>query len=200
MAEEKGKAESSGIVSPVEMFTRFMLTGNPAIGADFQQWSWLPGMGFLDSNLWWGTQKQRLTPHEGVDFVQYLDTSDHIRHLDSGLMIQSILAGEIVQVHRDFLAWSLYIRHPQFVVAGRVLHTVFAHLHPRQKALGRQVIASEEIGTLEQYSQSRVPLHLHFTVAWISGQVDPGQFSWRLLGNPEHVTLVNPNRPILPNA
>ncbi len=185
-------------LSPSLLFTQTLLTANPLLATEFQQWSWLPGMGFQDINLWWGAKKKRLVPHEGIDFVQYRTRNDNARPLDSGLIIPSIFSGKIVQIHRDFLAWSLYIKHPQFVVSGRVLHTVFAHLQPTEKMeTGLQIIASEKVGTLEQYKQSNAPLHLHLSLAWISEQVSSRRLSWQLLNDRDLVALVNPCEIIL---
>lgn len=151
-------------------------------------------MGFQDTGLWWGDGKKRITPHEGVDFVRYRDRNGKSWSLEGGLAVPSIFPGEIAWLHRDFLAWSLYIRHPQFVLPGRVLYTVFGHILPGEKeSVGRQVAAGEVMGALEKYQQNNiVPLHLHLTIAWISEVVAPEELSWQLLNNRDLVTLVDP--------
>ena len=151
-------------------------------------------MGFQDTGLWWGEGKKRITPHEGVDFVQYLDRNGKSWSLAAGLVIPTIFSGEIAWLHRDFLAWSLYIKHPQFVLPGRVLYTVFGHMLPGEnESAGRRVASGEVVGSLEKYQQNNiVPLHLHLTIAWISEVVAPEELSWQLLNDRDLVTLVDP--------
>ena len=76
------------MTSLTHLFTRSLLVANPAMAARFQEWSWMPGMGFQDDNLWWGEGKKRTTPHEGVDFVRYRDRNGKIRNLVSGVAVE----------------------------------------------------------------------------------------------------------------
>ncbi len=151
-------------------------------------------MGFQDTGLWWGEGKKRITPHEGVDFVRYRDRNGKSWSLAGGLAVPTIFSGEIAWIHRDFLAWSLYIRHPQFVLSGRVLYTVYGHLQPGKKlCVGQRISAGEVVGFLEKYRlDNTVPLHLHLSIAWISEVVAPEQLSWQLLNDSHLVTLVDP--------
>jgi len=176
------------------LFTRSLLANNSAMAARFQQWLWEPGMGFQDTGLWWGEEKKRITPHEGVDFVRYRDKSGKVCNLVGPLAVPTIFPGEFSWFHRDFLACSLYIKHPQFVLPGRVLYTVFGHLLPGEKeSVGWQVAAGEVVGSLENYHRNNiVPLHVHLTIAWISEIVAPEELSWQLLNNRDLVTLVDP--------
>ena len=176
------------------LFTRSLLAKNPAMAAQFKQWVWSTGMGFQDTGLWWGEGKKRITPHEGIDCVRFRNRNGKVCNLVGPLAVPSIFPGELVRIHRDFLAWSLYIRHPQFVLRGRILYTVFGHLQPLEKEyIGRRVAAGEVVGSLEKFQQNNiVPLHVHLTIAWISEDVDPEQLSWKLLNDPDLVTLVDP--------
>ena len=151
-------------------------------------------MGFQDTGLWWGEGKKRITPHEGVDFVQYRDRNGKSWNLVGVLAVPTIFPGELARLHRDFLAWSLYIRHPQFVMSGRVLYTVYGHLQPgKNESVGQRVATGEVVGSLEKYQQNNiVPMHLHLTIAWISEVVAPEQLNWQLLNDRDLVTLVDP--------
>ena len=151
-------------------------------------------MGFQAYNLWWGERKKRFSPHEGVDYVEYLDRKGKSRNLVSGMAVPSFFSGEITRFHRDFLAWTLYIRHPQYVMSDHVLYTVFGHLQPREKVdVGQQVVADEVIGFLENYRQdSAAPLHLHFTGAWVSESLSPEDLDWQLLNDSDQVILIDP--------
>jgi hypothetical protein len=176
------------------LFTRSLLAKNPAMAVLFQQWSWRPGTGFQDTDLWWGKEKKRITPHEGVDFVRYRDRNGKSWSLAGGLAVPTIFPGELAWCHQDFLARSLYIKHPQFELSGRVLYTVFGHLQPLEKeSVGRRVAAGEVVGSLEKYQQNNiVPLHVHLTIAWIPEVIAPEDLSWQLLNDRELVTLVDP--------
>ena len=151
-------------------------------------------MGFQDTGLWWGEEKKRITPHEGVDFVRFCDRNGKVRNLVGPLVVPTFFPGEIARLHRDFLAWSLYIRHLQFVLPGRVLYTVFGHMLPKDKeSVGRQVAAGEVVGSLENYHRNNiVPLHVHLSIAWISEVVAPEELSWQLINDRDLVTLVDP--------
>lgn len=176
------------------LFTRSLLAKNHEMATRFREWLWTPGMGFQDDNLWWGEGKKRISPHEGVDYVRFHDRNGKSWNLAGGLAVPSIFPGKIVRLYRDFLAWSLYIRHPQFVMPGRVLYTVYGHLQPGKKVcVGRRVAAGEVVGFLEKYRQNDiVPLHVHLTIAWISEVVAPEELSWQLLNDRDLVTLVDP--------
>lgn len=176
------------------LFTRNLQAKNPSMASRFQQWLWGPGMGFQDTGLWWGEGKKRITPHEGVDFVRYRDSSGEVCNLAGVLAVPTLFPGKLVRLHRDFLAWSLYIRHPQFVLPGCVLHTVYGHLQPGKRiCVGQRVAAGEVVGSLEKYRHNNtVPLHVHLTIAWISEVVAPEELSWQLLNDRDLVTLVGP--------
>ena len=177
-----------------QLFTRNLLAANPAFAVRFREWSWEPGMGFHDTGLWWGEAGKRITPHEGIDLVRYYDESGAVQDLTGPLAVPINFSGELVRTHRDFLAWSLYIKHPQFVRSGYVLHTVFGHMLPgKREAAGQRAAAGEVVGSLEKYQQNKtVPLHLHFTIAWIAETVAPEELNWQLLNDSRLVTLVDP--------
>jgi len=178
----------------VDLLTSTLLTAHFLPPETFADWLWMPGMGFQEKSLWWGARKQRIVLHEGVDFACYRDRAGKIKNLIPGLFIPTLFSGRIVQLHRDFLAWSLYIRHDQFRKSGAVLHTVFGHVQPvRDDCVGQELMAGETVAVLNRYLRNdSVPLHFHFTAAWISDQVDPEQLDWQLLGDRSRVILVNP--------
>ena len=151
-------------------------------------------MGFEDDTLWWGARKKRIAIHEGLDFVRYRDRSGEMRALAGCLAVPAIFHGEVGCFHRDFLAWSLYIRHPQFVMSGRILFTIFGHVQLGETTrVGQQVAEGEVVCFLDEYQQnSSVPLHLHLTMAWIPENVSPDDLDWKLLGDREQVILIDP--------
>ncbi|MCI5144021.1 MAG: hypothetical protein D3923_00500 [Candidatus Electrothrix sp. AR3] len=96
------------------------------------------------------------------------------------------------------MAWSLYIRHEQFTREGAVLHTVYGHVQAKeeQAGLGQKVRAGEPVAVLEAYPRSTVPLHLHFTVAWIPKTIASNQLDWQLLAEEQQILLLDPQPPI----
>ncbi|MCI5168639.1 MAG: hypothetical protein D3903_21725 [Candidatus Electrothrix sp. GM3_4] len=114
--------------------------------------------------------------------------------------------GRVVQLHQDFLNWSLYIRHDQFCRDGSLLqlHTVYGHVQPKKTVCsGMEVRAGEPVAVLDAYSRSAVPvldaysrsavpLHLHFTVAWIPKSIPPDQLNWQMLSENQQIILFDP--------
>ncbi len=177
----------------ISLFTDTLKKGNPVFSAAFREWLWLAGTCFLDEQLWWGINKKRFAPHEGIDLACYTDQQGKTCWLDSGLLIPSIFSGKMVQLHRDFLNWSVYIRHEQFCRNRAVLHTVYGHVQPWERLCpGQQLNAHEPVALLNFYPQSTVPLHLHYTVAWIPKNIPLNQLSWQLLSENEQVRLLDP--------
>ena len=125
---------------------------NPALASDFRQWLWQPGMCFLDDQLWWGEQKKRIAPHEGIDLACYADQQGKTRRLGPGLLLPAIFPGRAVQLHQDFLNWSVLIRHDQFCRDGAVLHTVYGHVQPKEAvSIGQEVGEGEPLAVLAAY-------------------------------------------------
>ncbi|CAK8725069.1 Peptidase M23 domain-containing protein [Candidatus Electrothrix laxa] len=171
---------------------------NPVLAGDFRQWLWQPGMYFLDDRLWWGKQKKRIAPHEGIDLACYMDQQGKERwfapdQMVPGLFIPAIFSGRVVQLQQDFLNWSVYIRHDQFCRDGAVLHTVYGHVQPKEEiCISQKVAGGEPMAVLAAYPRSTVPLHLHFTVAWIPESIAPHQLSWQMLSENQHIILLDP--------
>jgi len=168
------------MISGIELLTKYITRLNPVLLKDFQEWSFLPGMGFQDDRTWWGGQRKRSTLHEGIDFYQYRTRSGKIRCLPIGLSIPSLLDGDIVYIHKDFLGSSVYVRHATDSRAETSLHVVFGHIKPvNLLSLDRRVLAGEVLGFLEPpvINNSSVPMHLHMSLAWIQNTVLPDRLS-----------------------
>jgi len=182
----------------ISLLTDRIHTCNPALASDFRQWLWQPGMCFLDDQLWWGEQKKRIAPHEGVDLACYADQQGQEHwfasgHMVPGLFVPAMFSGRVVQLHQDFLHWSVHIRHDQFCRNGAVLHTVYGHVQPKEEVrIGQEVGGGESVAVLAAYPRSTVPLHLHFTVAWIPESIAPHQLSWQMLGGNRQIILLDP--------
>ncbi|MCI5124936.1 MAG: M23 family metallopeptidase [Candidatus Electrothrix sp. AR5] len=177
----------------ISLLTDKIQGANPTVAVNVQQWLWQPGMCFLDEQLWWGEQKKRIAPHEGVDLACYADQQGKIRRLDPGLLIPAIFPGRVVQLHQDFLNWSVSIRHDQFCRDETVLHTIYGHVQPKETVqIGQEVRAGEPVAVLAAYPRSTVPLHLHFTVAWVPESIPSHQLNWQMLSENKEIILLDP--------
>ncbi|XOF33919.1 MAG: M23 family metallopeptidase [Candidatus Electrothrix sp. YB6] len=177
----------------ISLLTEKIQTLNPAFAAGFRQWLWQPGMCFQDDQLWWGERKKRITAHEGIDLACSADQQGRICWLAPDLLVPAVFPGRVVQLHQDFLNWSLYIRHDRFSRDGAVLHTVYGHVRPEATVcIGQEAAAGEPVAVLAGYPRSTVPLHLHFTVAWIPENIAPHQLDWQMLGENRQIILLDP--------
>lgn len=177
----------------ISLFTDRITRCNPVLEERFRHWVWPIGTCLGDKQLWWGKQKKRLTPHEGVDLAYYIDKQGRKQQVALGLVVPVIFSGQIVQVHQDFLNQSVYVRHKQFRLNGAILHTIFGHVQPNEVvALEQEVGAGKPVALLEEYPESTVPLHLHFTMAWIPNDVPSYQLNWQMLTEHEQIVLIDP--------
>ena len=195
----------------ISLLTDRILPCNPVLASNFGQWLWPSGACFLDDQLWWGKQKKRIAPHEGIDLAGYANQQGKERWFASdqmgpGLFVPAIFAGRVVQRQQDFLNWSVYIRHDQFCRDGAVLHTVYGHvqlIRGKDKDKGKEeaccigqkvegVEEGEPVAVLAAYPRSAVPLHLHFTVAWIPKGISSHQLNWQMLSENQQIILLDP--------
>jgi hypothetical protein len=182
----------------ISLLTDKIHTCNSALASDFRQWLWQPGMCFLDDQLWWGEQKKRIAPHEGIDLACYADQQEKEHwlasdHMVPGLFVPAMFPGRVVQLHRDFLNWSVSIRHDHFCRDGTVLHTIYGHVQPKETVhIGQEVRAGEPVAVLTAYPRSTVPLHLHVTMAWIPETIPSHQLNWQMLSENQQIILLDP--------
>ena len=181
------------MTSWISLFTERLTCCNPELEGRLRLWFLPTGTRFGDERLWWGERKKRIAPHEGVDLVYCMDQQGAKHQLAPGLRIPTVFSGTVVQMHRDFLNWSVYIRHEQFSRNGAVPHTVYGHVQPTEKVrIGRNFRAGETVALLEAYPRSTVPLHLHFTIARIPQTIPSRQLNWRMLSEHARIILVDP--------
>lgn len=179
----------------ISLFNKRLTACNPALAGEFQHWIQEPGTCFGDEYLWWGERKKRIAPHEGIDLLCYADRQGKKHQLAPGMRIPAIFSGRAVQLHQDFLNRSLYLRHDRFRRQGAVLHTVYGHVQAEETVcLGREIRAGETAAILEAYPRSAVPLHLHFTLAWIPESIEPHRLCWQLLNEDEQIILLDAGR------
>ncbi|MDM8525394.1 M23 family metallopeptidase [Desulfococcaceae bacterium HSG8] len=176
-------------------FTEYMVQCNRLNEKGFQEWLFLPGMLFHESEKWWGKGGFRPSPHEGVDICFYKNNSGQQITLDETAEIPVVYDGEIVKIGKDFLGKSVYIRHNNICDAdGRNLYTIYGHTKPYDTIYpGTLVSEGDVIGKISD-GNKRINLlsHLHISMAWIPASCPCETLDWKMLGDPGRVSLLNP--------
>ncbi len=178
-----------------------LLASNQPQMEGFKHWLFHPGMLFNSGESWWGAQKPRPTPHEGLDLCCFEDTSGQVKRLDKDTRIPATFAGEVIKIDSDFLGQSIFLGHDLLAADGRRLCTAYGHTKPfASLQVGRQVAAGELLAVLATRQKARVLPHLHLTLAWIPVPLDPDRLDWRTLSADEGITLIDPLAILTPPA
>jgi murein DD-endopeptidase MepM/ murein hydrolase activator NlpD len=180
---------------PKSRFLEDLLAANQGQLATFRKWLLTPGMLFGATEQWWGKQRPRPTPHEGLDLCSFEDAAGRRRQLAADTRIPATFAGRIIRIAPDFLGESVYLRHEIFSAAGGQLHTLYGHLKPRPDLkVGQEVAAGEIIGTISgpPGPKGAVAPHLHVTLAWLRTPLAPERLDWPHLGREPAIILIDP--------
>ena len=187
------KKSETGVIH--SKFFDYLLALNQPQMAGFQRWLFKPGMLFNAPETWWGEQKLRATPHEGLDLYCFADAAGQIKELDKNIKIPAAFAGKIVKTGNDFLGKSIYLSHELFAADGRQLYTAYGHTRPLDSLqTGHTVAAGEIIATLAAPSgkNTRIPGHLHITLAWVPSSMPADRLNWQNLSADHTITLIDP--------
>jgi murein DD-endopeptidase MepM/ murein hydrolase activator NlpD len=181
--------------NPKSNFFDYLLASNRPYLAGFKKWHSQPGMLFNSLETWWGEEKPRATPHEGIDLCWFEDSAGRIQQLDQNIKIPATFAGKIVKIGRDFLGKSIYLLHEILAADGRQLYTAYGHTEPLAAIHVGQVVAAGEIiaALAAGPGQSpKIPSHLHLTLAWIPVSLPADRLNWQNLGADRNITLIDP--------
>ena len=176
-------------------FFDYLLASNRPHMAGFKRWLFQPGMLFNSQETWWGEKKPRATPHEGLDLCCFEDLTGQIKQLDKNIKIPATFAGKIVKIDRDFLGKSIYLSHEIFAEDGRQLYTAYGHTEPwAAMQAGKVVAAGEIIAAIPEVmgKKTKIPPHLHLTLAWIPVSLPPDRLNWPNLGADRTIKLIDP--------
>jgi Peptidase family M23 len=177
-----------------EFFDYLLASNGPAL-AGFKRWLFQPGMAFNSRQTWWGEKQLRSCPHEGIDLCCFEDSRGQLRQVGPDLRIPVTWAGKIIKLARDFLGKSIYLGHAILAADGRQLCTAYGHTRPLASLeVGQPVAAGDIIAALAAApgKKSRVPPHLHLSLAWIPVALDPDRLDWQNLGRDPAITLIDP--------
>jgi hypothetical protein len=175
-------------------FFEYLQANNQPQLADWQAWVFLPGMAFRSSRQWWGGEKPRPAPHEGIDLCCFGDRGGRLNWVEPPLKIPATFAGTIVKISGDFLGQSLFLSHEIYADNGEQLFTIYGHTRPRPGlALGQPVTEGEIIAELALPATKRnIPPHLHLSFAWVHVPLSLSQLDWATLGADPEITLLDP--------
>jgi murein DD-endopeptidase MepM/ murein hydrolase activator NlpD len=186
------------MLSPYKIRSRFLgylLENNQPYMAGFKQWIFQPGMEFNSSIQWWGDNKPRSSPHEGIDLCRFENSAGEVKEVNGSIRIPAAWAGKIRKIDHDFLGKSIFISHEIFDENAGQLYTIYGHTDPGAaiKAPGT-VRAGEIIGVIADPPERRTTIlpHLHITVAWIPAWFPLEQLVWQNIGSDSSITLLNP--------
>ena len=161
----------------------------------FKQWLFHPGMLFQARQQWWGKEESRATLHEGLDLCWFADDAGNRLALDHTTMIPAPFTGTVVKISRDFLGQSIFLVHDTYPAADHRLVTAFGHTRPVENlAEGQSIAEAEIIASVSDpvNRQTKVPPHLHLTLAVIPDTVAYDHLTWNYLGAAQNVTLLDP--------
>ena len=176
-------------------FNGRLIRWNGLDAAGFAAWEFLPGMRFNECAAWWRDGAGRGSAHEGLDILWYRTGDGRRLSLPPGSRVPAVYPGEVVSVVDDFLGVSVFVAHERVDGRGRRLHSIFGHIRPRPGlTLGSRVAAGDAVGTVADTSggRSRVPAHLHLSLALVRGARGPERLDWQALRDSERARLLDP--------
>jgi murein DD-endopeptidase MepM/ murein hydrolase activator NlpD len=183
-------------------FFDYLLASNSDEMAGFKKWRFQPGMLFKARETWWGKQRPRPTPHEGLDLCCFEDVNGEIKQVNEHTRVPATLAGTVIKIDHDFLGKSIYLSHEIYSADQRQLYTAYGHTEPcAALEVGKQVAEGEIIAVIaaDPGKPSKVLPHLHLTLAWMPVPIHPDRLDWQNLGTDPAITLIDPLS-LLPEA
>lgn len=152
-----------------------------------------PGMLFGSRERWWGNPAPRPTPHEGLDVWLWEDDAGLVSHLPVTFRVPALLPGVVARLIPDFLGLTVCLRH-ELGQDEACLYSLLGHLRPPDVLEeGSRVAAGDIVGTLAAPSRpTRVPPHLHLTLACLPPAREAELLDWKVLGRHPAVHLVDP--------
>ncbi len=189
---------SSTLTTPATLpngkFFEYFLDANRSRLTGFGHWLFHPGMFFQAQRQWWGEQKPRPTPHEGLDVCWFRDRLGDQRALPTTTVIPAPFPGRIVKIGADFLGESIFLLHPGLGGDGRDVLTAMGHTQPLPGVVaGTLVKEGDGIATLAAPARrTAVPPHLHITIALLRESHSVADLSWKKLSTAPQFLLWDP--------
>ncbi|MDY6893596.1 MAG: GNAT family N-acetyltransferase [Chloroflexota bacterium] len=182
-------------VVPPSGFSERLVTCNGLDRSKFARWAFHPGMLFGATMRWWGDEKSRERPHEGLDICMYGDEYGQVHNLDERTQIPVMYDGEIVKIDDDLLGKSVFVRHGIHHGDGKQLYSVYAHTTPHNEAHeGKFLSEGDVVATIADTRNKKVTIapHLHLSIAWIPTSLPHERLTWETMNDPDTVVLLDP--------
>ncbi len=176
-------------------FSEYLIKSNNLERQGFVEWVFLSGMLFNDIDKWWDSGTIRCRAHEGVDFQLFNDKAGRNHCLKTELNVPVMFDGKVIQVANDFLGKSIFCKHDIQDANNRYLHTAYAHTIPHSDIkIGTTLKEGDLIAKLASTDgkKSKIPHHLHVTIAWITETVDYEKLSWETIYDQDRVVFCDP--------
>ena len=168
---------------------------NALKGRGFHAWLFCPSMLFQSVDTWWGDQKRRDNPHEGLDLLFYCDRRGRTHHLNSETKVPAMYNGQVVRILNDFLGKTIIMGHGALGNEEGVFCTMFGHTKPEENIIeGTTIQEGEVIASLADplSARSGVKAHLHISMGLLGPSVSYQHLDWRMMGDPASMHFFDP--------
>jgi murein DD-endopeptidase MepM/ murein hydrolase activator NlpD len=176
-------------------FTEYLIQKNALDQDGFQGWAFCIGMLFQSTDKWWGDQKKRDKPHEGLDLCLYKNQDGTIVRLEEKAKVPVIYDGMVVGIIDDFLGKSIIVEHLFADGNNNRLCTIYGHTTLQDHLhVGKTVKQGDIIATLADSSRFKINIlpHLHISLGWVPESIPYDRLDWKNLGDPNTVALMDP--------
>ena len=149
-------------------------------------------MDFNSQNQWWDNG-HRAIPHEGIDIRLFSETNTTNPITPTELTVPAAYAGTVISCVKDFLGHSIFVLHEIPTPDNWQLLTAYGHLTPIANLKPGFFLKDGEIlGKVTDSNQSsKVPRHLHFSLALLSPELSRDNLNWQTMNN-RFVKLLDP--------
>ncbi len=176
-------------------FTECLIRKNALDQGGFQGWAFCIGMLFQSTDKWWGDQKKRDKPHEGLDLCLYKNQEGAIVRLEETAKVPAIYDGTVVGIIDDFLGKSVIVEHSFAGGHNNRLYSIYGHTVPQDHLhTGKTVRQGDIIAALADSSRFKTSIlpHLHISIGWASESIPYDRLDWKNMGDPSTMTLMDP--------
>jgi hypothetical protein len=158
----------------------------------FKRWVYDPGMFFLSESKWWGDKGHRSHRHNGLDLRLYENHAGAIETIAEGAKIPLVYEGRVVNIIEDFLGYTIFAAHEMFD-EGSQLFTIYGHVEPARGVLIDEFAGEGEvIANLAGKKSTKVPAHLHLSLAFIPETTRVESLTWQTLDEFENIIFLDP--------
>ncbi len=161
----------------------------------FQSWAFHRGMLFDAQDAWWGSQKKRDRPHEGLDLCLYVDREGTHQVLGGHAKIPVIYDGDVAGISDDFLGQSIYVKHAIRDGSGNMLYSAYGHTSPATGIeAGVAVVEGQLIAVVAAAVRRKVgpAPHLHISLFWVPESPELDVLDWDTISAREVVKPIDP--------